>query len=59
MLIISFLTGAFVASMYYRKKITYIKSECEAWEHKAKQAQANMYSDILKNADKQANENTK
>jgi hypothetical protein len=43
--------------MYYRKRISYLKSECEVWEYKAKQAQANMYSDILKNADKKAHEN--
>lgn len=59
MIVISFLLGAFVALMYTRKKISYLKSECEAWEHKAKQAQANMYSDILKNANKQANESAK
>ena len=57
MIVISFLMGAFVASMYYRKRISYLKSECEVWEYKAKQAQANMYSDILKNADKKAHEN--
>ena len=48
--VISFLIGVWVAKAHYSKKAESAKAERDAWENKAKQAQANMYSDIIKSA---------
>jgi hypothetical protein len=39
--------------MYYAPIIKSALSERDVWENKAKQAQANMYSDIIKNSSKE------
>jgi hypothetical protein len=51
--IVSFLLGAWVTKMYYAPIIKSALSERDVWENKAKQAQANMYSDIIKNSSKE------
>jgi hypothetical protein len=53
MIILSFLLGAFVAKMYYRSKLKNIEAERDAWEHKAKQAQKQNYTDLFNGATNQ------
>ena len=53
--VLFFLIGAWVSKMYYRPMIKSANDERDAWEKKAKQAQANMYSDIIKNTSTQIN----
>lgn len=48
--IFSFLAGAYISRMYYRSKLRSAEAERDAWERKAKQAQADSYSDLIKNA---------
>jgi|APFre7841882793_1041355.scaffolds.fasta_scaffold14342_2 hypothetical protein len=45
-----FLIGAWVSKMHYSSKTKSIIAERDAWEKKAKQAHADMYKDIMKNA---------
>jgi hypothetical protein len=55
--ILFFLIGAWVAKMYYSPMIRSANAERDAWEKKAKQAQSNMYSDLIKNASTQIDNN--
>jgi hypothetical protein len=51
--ILSFLVGAWVSKIHYSKQAKSAMAERDAWENKARQAQANMYSDIIKNSSKE------
>jgi hypothetical protein len=53
MTILAFLLGAFVARMYYRSQIKNIEAERDAWEHKAKAAQQQTYTDLFNSATNQ------
>lgn len=54
--VLSFLAGAWVSKIHYSKQTISAKAERDVWENKAKQAHANMYSDIIKNTSKEIDE---
>jgi hypothetical protein len=49
MTVLAFLCGAFVARMYYTRRIKYIQAESDAWEKRAKQTQDKSYADMWQN----------
>ncbi len=56
MIVLAFLSGAFVMRMYYRSILKRIEAERDSWENKAKNAQKQQYKDLFTEATNQMGE---
>jgi hypothetical protein len=50
MIVLSFLSGAFVMRMYYRSILKRVEAERDSWENKALEAQKQKYKDLFNEA---------